>query len=241
MGDAAELVGRDLLAQAREADEVGEADRHVARPGQRARLALGRVDGLGAHRLAQVQARHVLEHRADHRHEAGDAVGVAARQLGLAEARLEHELERRRAQRLGRLRHPAPDHAHDRELLLLADPRLQERARDLRRLDVGVRADHGVHVGHGHSLRAAQGHQELRRQADPLPDLARGVARLAAHGALGADEQQPAVAAGGPQVGERHALGGELLQQLQSRLARAALEPVEQAFGGEVGPHGSQA
>ena len=70
-------------------------DRDVARAGQRAGLALGGVDGLGAHRLAQVQAGHVLEHRADHRHEAGDALGVAARQLGLAEARLEHELERR--------------------------------------------------------------------------------------------------------------------------------------------------
>ena len=46
MGDAAELVGRDLLAQAGEADEVGEADRDVARARQRARLALGRVDGL---------------------------------------------------------------------------------------------------------------------------------------------------------------------------------------------------
>ena len=161
VGDPAELVGRDLLAQAGEADEVGEADRHIARPRQRARLALGRVDGLGAHGLAQVQAGHVLEHGADHRHEAGDALGVAARQLGLAQARLEDELEGRRAQRLGRLRHPAPDDADDRELLLLADPRLQEGARDPRGLDIGVRADHGVHVGHGHALRAAQGHEEV--------------------------------------------------------------------------------
>ena len=37
------------------------------------------------------------------------------------------------------------------------------------------------------------------------------------------------------------ALGRELLQQLQARLARAALEPVEQAFGGEVDAHGPQA
>ena len=73
VGDAPELVGRDLLAQAGEADEVGEADRDVARARQRARQALGRVDGLRAHRLAQVQAGHVLEHRPDHRHEARDA------------------------------------------------------------------------------------------------------------------------------------------------------------------------
>ena len=96
------------------------------------------------------------------------------------------------------------------------------------------------HVGHGHALRAAQGHEELGRQPDALADLARRVARLAAHRALGADEQQPAVAAGGLQVGERHALGGELLQQLR-RASRASLEPLEQAFGGEVGAHGPQA
>ena len=38
VGDAPELVGRDLLAQAREADEVGEAHGDLARPGERARL-----------------------------------------------------------------------------------------------------------------------------------------------------------------------------------------------------------
>jgi hypothetical protein len=210
-------------------------------PGQRARLALGGVDGLGAHGLAQVQAGHVLEHRADHRHEAGDAVGVAARQLGLAEAGLEHQLERRGAQRLGRLGHPAPDHAHDRELLLLADPGLQEGAGDPGRFDVGVRAHDGVDVRHRHPLRAAQGHEELGRHADPLADLARRVARLATHRALGADEQQAPVAAGSVQIGELDALGGELLEELQARLARAALEPVEQTLGGEVGPHRSQA
>ena len=212
-------------------------DRDVARAGQGARLALGGVDGLRAHRLAQVQAGHVLEHRADHRHEARDALGVAARELGLAQARLEHELERRRAQRLGRLRHPAPDDPHDRELLLLADPRLEERAGDPGRLDVGVRAHDGVDVRHGHALRAAQRDEEVRIHADALADLARRVARLAAHGALGADEQQPPVAAGGAQVRERHALGLELLEELQARLARRALESVEQPFGGEVGAH----
>ena len=141
------------------------------------------------------------------------------------------------AQGLGRLRHPAPDDPHDRELLLLADAGLQEPARDLGRLHVGVRAHDGVDVRHGHALRAAQRHEELRIHADALSDLPRRVARLAAHGALGADEQQPPVAAGGAQVVERHPLGLQLLEELQARLARGAIEPVEQAFGVEVDAH----
>ena len=116
-------------------------------------------------------------------------------------------------------------------------PRLQELPRDLGRLDVGVAADDGVEVGDRQPVRAAQRHEELRADADALADLARGEARLGAHRALGPDEQQAPVAAGGAQVLERHALGLELLEQLQARLARGALEPVEQAFGGEVGAH----
>ena len=91
--------------------------------------------------------------------------------------------------------------------------------------------------GTGHALRAAQRHEELRIDADALSDLPRRVARLAAHGALGADEQQPPVAAGGAQVVERHPLGLQLLEELQARLARGAIEPVEQAFGVEVDAH----
>ena len=40
---------------------------------------------------------------------------------------------------------------------------------------------------------------------------------------------------------ERHPLGLELLEELQARLARGAIEPVEQAFGVEVGAHSPQA
>jgi hypothetical protein len=43
------------------------------------------------------------------------------------------------------------------------------------------------------------------------------------------------------QVVERHSLGLELLEELQARLARGAIEPVEQAFGVEVGAHSPQA
>ena len=81
----------------------------------------------------------------------------------------------------------------------------------------------------------AAARQEVGVDADALADLPRGVARLAAHRTLGPDEEQAPVAAGGTEVRERHALRLQLLEQLQARLARGALEPLEQAFGGEVG------
>ena len=52
-GDAPEVLGRQLLAEARVADEVGEGDGDVARAGQPARLALGlRSPARGACRRA---------------------------------------------------------------------------------------------------------------------------------------------------------------------------------------------
>ena len=65
VGDAAELLGRDLLAQAREADEVREGDDDLARAAQRPLGPLGGADGLGAHHVLQVQPQHVLDHRAE--------------------------------------------------------------------------------------------------------------------------------------------------------------------------------
>ncbi len=53
--ETAELIRRDFLAEPREADEVGECDRDLARAGQLAAAALHRVDDLGLRRVAQVQ------------------------------------------------------------------------------------------------------------------------------------------------------------------------------------------
>ena len=71
-----------------------------------------------------------------------------------------------------------------------------------------------------------------------LGDLARGVARLAAHRALGG--RRTAGARRGWRARSSSsvdALGLELLEQLQRGRARGALEPVEQPFGGEVDAH----
>ena len=234
----AELVGRDLLAQAREADEVGEADRHVACARQRARLALGGVDGLGAHRLAQVQAGHVLEHRPDHRHEAarrGRRSGASSSASLRPGSSTSSSAAVRRASAVCAI--PRPITRTTASCCSWPIPDSRNARAILRRLHVGVRAHDGVDVRHGDALRAPQRHEEVRIHADALSDLPRRVARLAAHRALGADEEQPPVAAGGAQVRERHPLGLELLEELQARLARGALEPLEEAFGVEVGAH----
>ncbi len=62
--DPLELVGRELLAQAGEADEVREGHGDLPRAGQRARLALVRGDDLLAHGVVQVDAEHLLHERA---------------------------------------------------------------------------------------------------------------------------------------------------------------------------------
>jgi len=57
-GDAAEVLRRELLAQARVADEIGEGDSDVARAGQAADLALSFGHELAAHAVAQMRAYH---------------------------------------------------------------------------------------------------------------------------------------------------------------------------------------
>ena len=103
VGHAPELVGRHLLADAREADQVGEADHHLPRAGQPAGLALGRAEDLGLDDVAQVEVDHLAEHRRGQRLQPRGGVGVAQRQLVLGRARLEHEVEGHVAHELGGL------------------------------------------------------------------------------------------------------------------------------------------
>ena len=78
-GDAPEVLGRELLAEARVADEVGEGDGDVARAGQAADLALGLGHELAAHAVAQVRAELVVEQG---RHAAGRARRPPQRSAG---------------------------------------------------------------------------------------------------------------------------------------------------------------
>ena len=111
------------------------------------------------------------------------------------------------------------------------------------RLDVGVRAHDGVGVGHRHALRAAQRHEQLERHADALADLARRVARLAAHRALGADEQQAPVAAAAcssasstPSAASRSSSSSRASRALPSRPSSRPSAAKSTPIPGSLGP-----
>ena len=77
--EAPELIGWDFLAEAGEADEVGEAHGHLARPGQAPAAALHRADDLALGRVAQVQGQQVAQQGVQQRVELGGRPPRSAR------------------------------------------------------------------------------------------------------------------------------------------------------------------
>ena len=106
-----ELVGRNFLAEAREADQVGEAHRHVPRSGQPTAAALDRADHLALRGVPKVQSQDVAQHRVDQRVELGGGLGIAAGELALAHAGLEDQFQREGPQAFGGLGKAAAEHA----------------------------------------------------------------------------------------------------------------------------------
>jgi hypothetical protein len=205
--------------------------------GKRAGRALVGAERLEPDRVAEVEAQHLLEHRAEHRHDRGAALGEPLRELGLGRPRLERELEADRAQRLGRLRHPAPEDADRAQHLLLAHARRPERGGRADRLDVEVGERDGVGVGHRQPVGAAQRDERLERHAGLRRDVAGAVARRPVDEALGEQEHEQAVGDRRAHLLERRALGLEPLEQLQARRALGAVVALEQPLGGEVHAH----
>ena len=104
---SSELLGRDLLAEAREAHDVDEADHHLLGARQPAALQLGLADDCLADRLAQAQVEHLREGGAGERAELPQRLGVAEPEVALGVARA----EQRRAPNVEsrRPRRPSPD------------------------------------------------------------------------------------------------------------------------------------
>ena len=184
-----------------------------------------------------MQAQHLLEHRAEHRHESGAALGEPPRELGLARPRLEGQLEPDRPHALRRLRHPAAEHAHHVEHLLVGHARRAEGGRGAHRLDVEVGERDGVGVGHRQPVRAPQRDEQVERDAGRVGDVAQAVARRPVDQPLGEEEHEQAVPHGAAELVEARALGLEAPEQLEPRGPRIAVEAVEQPFPGEVHAH----
>ena len=158
---APELVGRDFLAEAREADQVGEADGHLARAGQLPAAALHRADHLALRGMAQVQGEHVADHRVDQRVELRRRLAVAAGEVALADPGLEDEFQRQHPQALGGLGEPAAEHAQEIEDVLVGDAGFAPEHDAPGGLELGLGVDGLVRLGDRQSHRAAGGHQEV--------------------------------------------------------------------------------
>ena len=93
----------------------------------------------------------------------------------------------------------------------------------------------GVVVGERHAERAPCALEELAVEPGALGDLGRGqLLAAAAEDALDRQQREPVLVDRGAQLVELDAVVGELCEQLQPRLARLALEALEQALGLEI-------
>jgi hypothetical protein len=167
-GDAPEVLGRELLAQARVADEVREGDGDIARAGQAAGLARGLRHELAAHAVAQMGAELMVEQG---RHERGQLVGRRGEAQAdgvLAVARLHQRVAHEAPDRLGGVRHALAEHARDLEQLAPRQPGVHEAFDHARGLDVLVGEDAlaAPRVG------APDGLHELTQEGRPVPPSA---------------------------------------------------------------------
>jgi hypothetical protein len=137
-GDVAELLGRHVLAEPREADQVGEPDADVAGARERAVAALGRARDLAGQHLAQVQLQRLLHDRNRRRGQQPRHLAEALRELALAQPGLERHVHRGPAHDDRGLPEPAAEHARDRQQVVLRHAALQELGRELEALQIGL-------------------------------------------------------------------------------------------------------
>ncbi len=139
----------------------------------------------------------------------------------LADPGLQHELQGQRAQALGGLREAAAEHAQQLEDVLVGDAGVARDVDQPRGLEVGLGVDGILGLRDRQAHRAAGGEEELEIDAAELGDLRGGVALAADDHAVGRQEHDGAGGASPGAVRQRHAVGGELLEQRQA-LARCS-------------------
>ena len=154
------------------------------------------------------------------------SIGVAPGEVVLAHAGLEHEAQRQRAHRLRGLREPASERAHQVEDLLVGDARRASRrgscapTRDRPRYRRPPRAP-----GIGRPIARRTAIRKSSSASSPRCAISRGgVAGAPTDHALGRQEHQRAGFGRAPQLGQRHAVGGEVAQQRQALGALHALQ-----------------
>ena len=126
------------------------------------------------------------------------------------------------------------------EQFLVGDARRAADVDHPRRLEVGLGVDGLVGLGDRKAHRAADAHEEVQVDAGHLRRPAATCKRSPPTITRSAGRKITVpFAVRAPQLRERHAFGGELFEQGEALLALLALQPVEQALGGEVDPLGA--
>ena len=227
--ETAELDDVDPLAQAREADHVGEADPDPAQAARRTLDELGSADLLrcGGHaRWSRIvwSMSGVTEPK-----QLPGRLGVASGELVLVRPRLQQHPREHVAHRLGRLGDAATEHARDLEQALLRQPDLTQARERVRRVQVLLVEGLVVRVGPREPDRLPHREQNSSGSARPARPPPGGYARLARQHPLDRQQAKPVLGECLLHVVDRDAFGGEVLQECQPSLALAPVEPVEQA------------
>ena len=174
--------------------------------------------------------------RPDQRQHVLGGGGEAQGEVALGVARLHQGADDQLAVGLGDPRRPHPDRPRHLQHPLLGQAGVEEGLDAPRRLDVGV-GERAARRGRGRGCRGAalKRCSSSRSMPGDLGDLARRVAGpVAGERPLDRQQRQPAGVDRFAQLLERDAFAGQLLEQLQPRLAGLALDAVEQPLCLEV-------
>jgi hypothetical protein len=143
-----------------------------------------------------------------------------------------------RTARGGHLRHGEPDHPRDLQDPLVGQARLAQSGDALGGLDVVVGEGGLVAPGVGQAQREPVAAQKVLGRPSALGDLGRRVAAaIAFQHTLHGQEREPVVLHRASEILERHAVRGQLLEELAAGLTGLAARPLQQALALEVDRH----
>ena len=228
-----ELIGRHFLAQAGEADEVGEAHGDVARARELPAAALRAPIASLSAACCRCRASERAQQGVEQRIELCDDLGVSAGEVGSLIPGLRTSFRGSMRRLSAAWARPRPSTRRSSRISWSEMPasRATDDARGLE-LGLGVGRFPGLQAGQAH--RPPGGQQEVDVHAAELGHFGRAVARDAGDHAGARQEHERPRGRAAPQLGQRHSFGGDVFEQRQALSALLALQPVEQALGGEV-------
>ena len=234
-GELTDLCHVESLPQVGESNKVGERDGDLAGAGEATGFDLSLADNGMADLLEKVAAERVVERLVEKRRQALSGRRVAHRDVALGIAGAKEAFADLRSGRVGELVHRHPDHPGRLEHLILGQPRVDDLLRIASLLEV-VGAQRALpRLRRGETQRLAEPGEGLDGDPRFVGDLLRRVAAIvAAQDPFDRQQHEAVVLDRVAELLERHAVVGELGQQLEAGLACLPVEALEQALGFEI-------